>query len=141
SGEAMEGEMLSVAKVLGAWIEGLPDEIEDPEELPDKCRRWDLRQIPWGQRNDLFCGKKSGFIALHPNGTEFVFSPVIDDTQVLKIETRSKRRDFDDSDEVPFTDEMAEAVNYRVHAHISRVIDGDLQLHDSLMGSYIQKRS
>ncbi len=142
-GNASAGNLPSGARPLEAWVVQLTDPKVD--ESDDKeCNRYPLSPYPYRNRHDLTCAMPSiyggrSFISIGRAG-DFMVYPSIDDNAVLELHYDAVDATHDDSDNVPYDDEVVQAVSDFCKAKISLEVDKDAQLNTVYMGQYMAQR-
>lgn len=142
-GNASAGNLPSEARPLEAWVVQLTDPKVD--ESDDKeCNRYPLSPYPYRNRHDLTCAMPHisggrGFITIGRAG-DFMVYPAIDDNAVLELHYDAVSADHDNSDAVPYDDEVALAVSDFCKARISLEVDKDPQMNSLYMGQYLTQR-
>lgn len=107
------------------------------------CSRIPLRAYGWGNRFDLICGAMQPnqyAVSLDPHGRRFYIYPKVIDGYQVSMFYDGVKSDFADAEEVPFDEQVAEAVSEYVSGKIARRIDHDHVLHSSYMTSYKKQK-
>lgn len=110
------------------------------------CVSQPLWQYDWGNRFDLVCGAPkviSGqfFLSIDPKGREFYAFPSVLDQHQVSLFWDGIKTEFEDSEETPFDDAIAECVGLFCKARIARLVDHDLVESESYQRTYERRRA
>lgn len=100
--------------------------VVDGEPVDANCRRNRLDFWPWMDRNHLICGscnERQYLYSIAPYGNQFLIHPILNDETKLVLVWEGIKSDFQDSDEVPFPEDAAEAFAAYIKSRIYSVVD------------------
>lgn len=135
NGAASEGKLPPEANLKDSFI----------VKVGNKCRISPLEQYPWSNRNDLVCGRVrsmggKSYMAINPNGTDFLVWPRISDAYALQLFWDGQRLEFDDSEEVPFTEQSTFCASRYLQSYFERIVNHDLRAAEVEMLDYRKKK-
>lgn len=112
----------------------LPEECQPKEAYfvatGHACSRTSIFSYQWPNRYDLIAGSMlpdQRAIAIDPKGNEFYVWPKVTEGYQVVLVWDGQKLDFDDDDEVPFTEAMALCVSYFVQSHFELEVNKDLE--------------
>ena len=142
-GNASAGNLPSKARPVEAWVVQLDDpKVDDSSDK--ECNRYPLSPYPYRNRHDLVCAMPEIYggrshITIGKAG-DFLVYPSVDDDAVIELHYDTVDASHADSDNVPYDDEVAQAVSDYCKARISLEVDKDAQMNGIYFNQYLTQR-